>query len=245
MGRICLAAFMLAALPLSSCSINSIEGSGIVVSETREVGGFDRISLSSMGLVVLTQGDEESLDVSADDNIMEYIVTEVRNGTLYIGLSRRAEVAVFRPTTAIKFDIGFRELTGLSVSGSGSFELGALRTPSLEVSVGGSGDIGIDDLVTDAMSTAISGSGVVVVGGEARTSSISISGSGEFHGQDLDAGAVAVGISGSGVVIVTATEKLNADISGNGTVRYFGNPVVTQSISGSGTIEAVGRRGKA
>lgn len=243
MKRIFLATCCLVALLLTSCSINTIEGSGSVTTETRDVSGFNGIALSNMGLVVITQGDEESLRVTADDNLMEYIVTEVRNGTLHIGLKQRAAMAVLRPTAPIKFDIGLVDLTGLAVSGSGSFEIGALETPSLEIAVGGSGDIGIDRLVTEQMATAISGSGVVVVGGVARTNTIAISGSGEFHGQDLDAEVVAAGISGSGLVIVTATDRLDVDISGNGTVRYFGDPKVTESISGNGTVEALGSRG--
>jgi hypothetical protein len=242
MKGILLATCLLVALLPVSCSINAIEGSGIVTSEQRDVSGFSGVALSNMGLVVLTQGDEEGLRVTADDNLMEYIVTEVRNGTLHIGLKRGAAMAVLRPTAPIRFDIDFKDLTGLAVTGSGSFEIGTLDTPSLEIAVGGSGDVGIDRLVTQQLTTAISGSGVVVVGGETRTNSIAISGSGEFHGRDLDAEAVAAGISGSGVVIVTATERLDVDISGNGTVRYFGSPQVTRSITGNGTIEALGSR---
>jgi hypothetical protein len=228
---------------VAGCSLNAIEGSGVVDVEMRDVSGFDRVALSHTGNVVLRQGDSEGLSVRADDNLMQYIETEVRNGTLHIGVSPRAATAVLRPTVPITFDVTFKELAGLSVSGSGSFELGDLETPYFEMAVSGSGDIGIAELTAEEVRTTISGSGDISIGGSVARQSVEVSGSGRYMGQDLAAGDSRIQISGSGLVVFEAVERLDVSITGSGTVRYFGSPAVKESISGSGTLESLGERG--
>ena len=235
---------MLLALFAGSCVVGTIEGSGNVTTEARQVSGFDRVSLSNIGLVVLTQGETEGLTVRADDNLMSHIVTEVRGGTLGIGLTPRASAALLRPSAPIVFEVSFRELSGLAVSGSGSFEVGRLETGFLEMSVSGSGDIGVGGLTAEEVRTSISGSGEVGIEGEAGAQTVSVSGSGRYRAQDLVTRNGKVSVSGSGLVVLHASDALDASITGSGTVRYFGEPHVTESISGTGKLESIGPRGQ-
>jgi hypothetical protein len=234
---------MLLALFTGSCDMLTIEGSGDITTETREVRGFERVGLSNMGVVVLTQGETEGLTVRADDNLMEYVITEVREGTLRIGLTQKASLGSLRPTEPIVFDVSVRDLSGLSVSGSGSIEVGRLVTDLLAMSVSGSGSIDIGDLTADEMNTAISGSGQVSAAGEARVQTVSVSGSGRYRAQDLVTQDGDVGVSGTGLVALNVAERLDVRISGSGTVRYSGEPKVTEDISGSGSLERVGSPG--
>lgn len=243
MKRKLVVGLMFLALSAGSCVLGTIEGSGNVTTETRQVSGFDRIALSNMGVVVLTQGETEGLIVRADDNLMEYVVTEVRDGTLRIGLTQKASLGSFRPTEPIVFDVSVRDLSGLSVSGSGSIEVGRLVTDFLATSVSGSGDIGIGDLMADEVNAAISGSGQVSVVGEARVQTVSVSGSGRYLAQNLVTRDGDVSVSGSGLVALNVAERLDVGISGSGTVRYSGEPRVTEDISGSGSLERVGSPG--
>ncbi len=61
MRRTMIVGAVLLALLTSSCVVKTIEGSGNIVTETRHVSGFERISLSNIGVAVLTQGDSEGL----------------------------------------------------------------------------------------------------------------------------------------------------------------------------------------
>jgi hypothetical protein len=240
MRRKIVVGLMFMALFTGSCVMRTIEGSGNITTETREASGFERVGLSNMGVVVLTQGETEGLTVRADDNLMEYVVTEVRDGTLWIGLTRKASVGSLRPTEPIVFDVSVRELSGLSVSGSGLIEIGRLVTDFLSIAVSGSGDIDIGDLTAGEVNAAISGSGRVSVAGEARVQTVSVSGSGRYSAQDLVTQDGDVSVSGSGLVALNATERLDVGISGSGTVRYSGDPRVTEDISGSGRLVHVG-----
>lgn len=243
MERKLVVSLMLLALFTGSCNMFTIEGSGDITTETREVSGFERVGLSNMGVVVLTQGETEGLTVRADDNLMEYVVTEVRDGTLRIGLTQKASLGSLRPTEPIVFDVSVRNLSGLSVSGSGSLEVGRLVTDFLAISVSGSGSIDVGDLTADEVTAAISGSGQVSVVGEARAQTVSVSGSGGYRAQYLITLESDVSVSGSGLVALNAAERLDVRISGSGTVRYSGEPGITEDISGSGSLKRVGSPG--
>jgi hypothetical protein len=239
-----LAACVLLLAPLAGgCIGTPIEGSGNVVSEARQVSGFEGVALSSIFVAVLTQGDTEGLTVRADDNLMEYIVTEVRDGTLRVGLTPSAAMGGLRPSAKIEVDIAFKELSALSVSGSGSLEVGHLETDLLEVSVSGSGNLGVRELTAMEVSTSISGSGQVSIDGEARAQAVNVSGSGRYRSLELVTQAGDVSVSGSGLVALTATDRLDVRISGSGTVRYSGDPRITESISGSGKLKRVDSSG--
>ncbi len=65
---------------LSGCMINiqdSITGNGHVVKQNRDVSEFTSIKVGSGIDVFLTQGDNRTLEVEADENLQSWIRTEV------------------------------------------------------------------------------------------------------------------------------------------------------------------------
>src|SRR5512134_3419247 len=50
-------------------------GSGNVITQTREVGDFDKVSFSSFGELTIQQGESESLSIEAEDNVLAEIET--------------------------------------------------------------------------------------------------------------------------------------------------------------------------
>ncbi len=228
---------------LLACSLGSfgtVRGSRNLITESRNVSNFDRVSLSGSGEVLITQGGEESLTVETDDNIMQYVTTEVRSGTLYLGFDTERNKSI--SPSRLRFTLGVDDLVGLNISGSGDMTAASLDTDRLDVKVGGSGDVRIDSLATGAVDVQISGSGEIELAGEADGQDITISGSGEVRTGDLQSETVEVRISGSGDATVWATESLDARITGSGSVRYYGSPTVNSSGSGSGKISSLGEK---
>jgi hypothetical protein len=236
----------LAVLPalvaLGACTIERIEGSGNIVTEERDVRGFNSVSLSTMGDVTIVQGDVESLTVRADDNFMQYIVSEVKNGDLHLGISKLARQARLRPTRQIEFRLTVDDLDGIAVAGSGSVRSPELATDRLDIAVSGSGDVEIVSLSADAVDIAISGSGNVELRGETDRQSVAISGSGRYEAPGLQSRRAEVAISGSGNATVDVTDSLDAHVSGSGSLAYYGDPKVARSVTGSGTVRSIGSR---
>jgi hypothetical protein len=236
--------FMLMVFLIGACgSCASIRGSGNVTTETRSVSDFNRVSLSGFGKLILTQGEEESLTVTADDNIMPYIKTEVRGETLYLGLNfpRFSRIS---PSQPIRFTLTVKNIAGLDISGSGSVEAGSIDTDQLKVDVSGSGDVRLDSLTTEKLKVDISGSGKVNLagGGEVMEQDIVINGSGQYQAGKLRSQTVEVMVSGSSEATVWATDSLEVQIRGSGSVGYYGYPSIDSSSSGSGHLKSLGQR---
>lgn len=212
----CLATSALAACVISvggsSCSWQSIHGSGIAATETRQVPAFRRIEIHGSAQLVARVGEPQSLTVTCDDNLISYVETEVRGDTLEIGLKPGS----YSFHSDLEIELSVPELQSLAIHGSADADISGLSGASFEVAVSGSGDV-----------RAL---------GSVERLSASIFGSGDLDFFGVSARQAEVSISGSGDIAVQASERLEAMISGSGDVRYRGNPSATISVSGSGTV---------
>ena len=210
--RLRLALALLAVLLLvSACSVT--KGSGRVVTETREVGGFTKVELSGSGELTIEKTGTESLSISAEDNLLPQLTSDVSGGTLTLGTKPNTSIL---PTKPITYSLTVKDLTGIAVSGSGS--------------------VRASDLTTNSLTTKISGSGTITASGAVNDQDVDISGSGRYQAEQMTSKAVKAQISGSGTASVLASDLLDVKISGSGTLTYSGNPQVTQQISGSGKL---------
>ena len=234
-----LATLILPALLVLTSGCTSIDGSGNIITEEREVSGIERIEVSGSGEVILAQGDDESLRIETDDNVMEYVKAEMNGSTLELGF--RSEFRSISPSK-LTFYVSVEVLESLSVSGSGEIESDRIETDSMDISISGSGSVNIAQLVSGEVQTEISGSGEIDLAGETDSQDIDISGSGEYRAGELCGRSVKVKVSGSGDATVCAEETLEADISGSGSVSYYGRPAINMSGSGSGEVNSLGVR---
>lgn len=186
-------------------------GSGNVITETREVSGFDEIVLAGSGEVVVDIDGTESVVIEAEDNLMPLIETEVRNGRLELGMKSSASI-----TKEIRYTISAIALEGLSIAGSGKIIATNLEPP--------------------AFAADISGSGQIVASGTTADLFVEISGSGVFAGENLVSETGRAKVSGSGIAVVHVTGELDATVSGSGRVEYLGSPTLDKSVSGSGEV---------
>lgn len=228
---------VLMVLLLSACQV--VRGSGDVQTETRSVSGFDRVSLSGQGELILTQGEQESLEIEAEDNILAVIETTVRGDTLHIDIRDRT---VIRPTEPIRFYLTMPEIAGFELSGSGALTADVIDADRLDLQVSGSGEISIDSLSAASLTVDISGSGDAEIAGQVTNQTIGISGSGLYRAADLQSETVDVEVNGSGEATVWVDQALTIEVNGSGTANYYGTATVTQNINGSGTVNDLGER---
>ena len=221
-------------LILSACFFDTIKGSGNIITEERELAPFDEISLRVSGNVIITQGENQSVEISTDDNIMSIITTEVKNGKLVI-CSRGN---IFR-YSKLEIDIIIPEIQGLYVSGSGHIRGNEeILCNDIDIKVSGSGKVNLT-LSAEDINTNISGSGKINLNGKAEELKVKISGSGDLNSEDLACEDASVRVSGSGDCRINATEDLDASISGSGNVYYKGNPDISTKVSGSGSVQKI------
>src|SRR6266540_758553 len=130
-------------LAVGSLLFRELKGSGIVVSERRQVSGFDKIYCRSSGTLRVTQSGTESLTIEADNNLMELIETKVEDGELRIRLWFRGKVTKITPTRLI-YNVAVKQLRG--VTACGKLEAAHLRTDHLTVATDGSAEAVLTDL---------------------------------------------------------------------------------------------------
>ncbi len=227
------------ALLITACCA-TIQGSGNVITEPRQVSSFDRVSFSGSGEVIVTQGQHESLTVEAEDNIMPHITTKVKHRTLVLGFKRGDWWNAIRPTKPIKYNLSVKDIVGFDISGSGSISAASIKSDDMELDVSGSGNVVIGSLTAEILKTRISGSGKCDLSGQVMKQAIDISGSGKYRARKLDSKMVTAEISGSGNVSVWVRDKLDVKISGSAKVNYYGRPSVTMDVSGSGSVRSLG-----
>jgi hypothetical protein len=231
---------LVALATVTACS-GFVRGSGDLITETRQVSNFDRISIEGSGEAIIMQSGNESLTIETDDNIMAHIKAEVEGGTLKLGIKERNFPINLVSPTRLVFTVGVDDFNGLSISGSGAIMAETLDTKRLEANISGSGKVKISNLAADQVNVEISGSGLVdLVGGEAAEQDISISGSGKYLAGGLCSPLINLSVSGSGEATVCAVDTLDADLSGSGNVNYYGQPSVSITSSGSGNIRNLG-----
>ncbi len=216
--------------------IRTVDGTGNIITESRKVSGFDRVNLSGFGEVIIEVGDEESLTVITDDNIMPYVRTEVKNNTLILDFDDNGFERGYNPTDGIKFNLVVTELSRVDISGAGSIEVNELETEKLRADLSGAGTLEVDSLTADELIIHISGAGTVVVSGKVQGQELSHSGVGSYNAAELESETAIVEISGAGSATLWVTDSLDVSISGLGQVVYYGTPRIIQSVSGLGNL---------
>lgn len=214
-----------------------IQGSGNLVSEVREVSGFNAIILSGMGDLEIKIGDTESLTIEADDNVIDHIESYVSGSTLHIGFERFFNII---PSGGITYTLTVKDLNGIEVSGYGDVYLASLHTDNLVVEVSGGGRVTVNDLTANSLAVNLSGAGDFELSGIVDHQKVNLSGAGSYNAGDLQSTDAEIDISGAGSAQLWVSDALDVNLSGVGSLQYYGEADVTQNISGIGKVIALG-----
>ncbi|MBR9921718.1 MAG: DUF2807 domain-containing protein [Bacteroidetes bacterium] len=217
----------------SSCDFMgpSIQGEGELVQKKINLDGFSGIALGTNATIELRKGPH-SVEVSAQQNILDNLEIEVDRGRLKINNNQRVS-----RSKEVTIRVSLPELDELVIGGSGNILGEDLfdDIDNLELNIGGSGNISLD-FEADRVDISIAGSGDMTLSGTAESVDISVSGSGDVDANQLNTDRCDVSIAGSGDVRIGVEEKLEVSIAGSGDVYYRGRPKVKSSIAGSGGV---------
>jgi hypothetical protein len=225
-------------LLVSACGFIPSRGSGDLITETREVSGFEAVEFSGAGRVEIIQDGSESITIETDDDVMEHVVTEVRGKTLIVRLDFDGPISIV--PTEMNVTLHVRELDEISISGAWDVTAESLEADRLDADLSGAGSIRIETLSADDLTLDVSGAGGVNIGGEVRSARVNLSGAGKYHAGDLQTETTSIDISGAGEATVWATESLDVEVSGAGQVDYYGSPTISFDQSGAGDVHSLG-----
>jgi hypothetical protein len=207
---------------VSSCImgfLETISGNGNVITVSREVADFKSIEAASGLNVFITFGNTLSLEVEADENLQDVILTEVNSGVLRVHTNKN-----IRKATAKNVRISVPTLEDIEVSSAADVRCeNILKTDRLEISVSSAGQLRLE---TDAkeVSAEASSSGSIELRGESDDLDITVSSAGSIDADRLEVKFCKVSASSAGNAKVWVTDQLQAEASSAGNIQYKGEP---------------------
>lgn len=196
-----------------SCAFWGIRGNGKLKTENRNISDFTKLETAGAYLVKVKCGDEPSLKITAEENLLPYIRSNIYGKTLRIDTRKNIS-----PRKEIVIEITVNDLRELNCSGANS--------------------ISVKNINTDEFTVNLSGAGNIKLTGITGKLDAKIAGAGNLDAKDLKAEDVYVSVSGTGNAEVYSSNYLNASVSGVGSIDYYGNPKEAKTnVSGVGSIK--------
>lgn len=226
---------IVAALILSSCNFNfGKKGNGNVITQERNVSeNFTEVRGSAGLNVYLTQGTENKISVEADENLQQFIKTDITNGKLHITTSENIGWS-----KAKKVYVTFIELNNIEAS-SGADIVGnsIIKSENLSLKCSSGADMKVEVFSKELIAHTSSGADLKLSGKASSFSAKASSGS-DINAKELSTlNCVAEASSGANISL-NVKEKLDAKASSGANISYYGRPTsVNANKSSSGSVK--------
>jgi hypothetical protein len=221
----------------TSCRFNAVRGSGNMITETRNVGSFDRIEINNSYKVIIKQDTAGSskLTINADDNLLKYIKTDVSGGKLHIFNKKN-----IHSREGLTITVTVKDIKEISASGTENVESdGKLTVKNLKFDISGITKLNMQ-LDAAEITTDISGMAKMTLTGQASVHRVQMSGMCKLDAFDLVVGDYDIESSGIGKCDINVLNRLDVHTSGASTINYKGNPkTINNNKSGAGSLKKV------
>ena len=211
-----------------------IKGDGNITTTSRSTDSYEGLKVAGSMDIKLVEGKEGDITIKGDSNLMEYIITEVKDNKLIVKTKKGYNL---KSTKAIVVTVPYESISSVSLSGSGDIDnSGTIEATDFDVSLAGSGDI-ILNVSAKNIESSIAGSGDISLKGSTDNLMTKVAGSGDFNGKSLNSKNVEAKIAGSGDISIVCNGELKVRITGSGDVKYSGSPTNKDTkITGSGSV---------
>ncbi|NWG17648.1 MAG: DUF2807 domain-containing protein [Chloroflexi bacterium] len=231
-------------LPVAACgdmvisNPDIIQGSGNIVTESREVSGFQAIEMDNPGRLIITQGDAEALTVEADDNILPLLTSVVADGKLTLDSKPDSS---YTSKGEIIFRVTVKDLNTLTLTSAGNTELDRLNTTTLAIGVMSAGNLRLGTLIVknDLSITVASAGAVSAERVECQNLNLTGNGSGSADIKAVSAVKIVAKITSAGSVTLAGTaDEQDIQVSGSGhyNAQDLDSAIVRAAAGSSGDI---------
>ncbi len=194
-----------------SFNFKGVKGSGTMGTETRDVTGFKGVDVGGRFEVEISAQKEYGVEIQADDNLLQYVRTEVRNGVLHIETDRRIT------PSSLRVKVSAPEIDSLDVSGVANVTATNIKSSSFKLDS--------------------SGASKIKLAGETGKLIVDISGATKIDAEGLATVDANVDASGASIVTLNVSGELRGDTSGASKVLYVGTPAnILKNTSGAGKV---------
>ncbi|MFV0590540.1 MAG: head GIN domain-containing protein [Draconibacterium sp.] len=218
------------ATTMNACVFSpSVKGNGNVVEDNRQLSDFDAIKASRGMNVYITMSDTYKVVVKADENLLEYIETELDGDVLMIRSN-----ANIRNAKAKAVYVSLPRLEALkSGSGSNVFSENTLEVNDIDISASAGANIKLTLEAGNVQASASAGSNIFL-DGKANFIGAKASSGSNIKAGDLKCKKAEVKVSSGANIWTSAENSLTAKASSGGNICNTGNPSETNISKSSG-----------
>ncbi len=195
----------------------ALVGSGRMVTEARAVPPFTAVSVSAAGHLFVVQTGVESLEITAEDNVLPLLRAEVQGGRLILGPVPGFDVL---QTREVEYRLTVRDLRDIEASGASRVEVSGIRA--------------------DALAVRLSGASTLTASGDAGRLVLQLSGASRCLAEELRMGLLSADLSGASRARLRVSDRIDADLSGASALEYLGDPRVAARVSGGSVVRRLG-----
>ncbi|MBS1744729.1 MAG: DUF2807 domain-containing protein [Bacteroidetes bacterium] len=202
--------------------------------EARTISSFHAIEVSNGIDLILKQGNDEAVAVSATTpEIRNRIKTEVVNGELKIYFDSKG-LRSWKNNGQLKAYVSFKNLDRLEAnSGADVTTDGDINVQSLSIDLSSGADFNGSVIASQLDVKQSSGSDMTIKGRVADLKITTNSGS-DFDGYDLESETCMADASSGSDIEITVNKNLKASASSGGDIKYKGNASLTSINNSSG-----------
>ncbi|WP_027381210.1 DUF4252 domain-containing protein [Chryseobacterium daeguense] len=225
------------------------ENTSYLSGETRNVGEFSGIQVSTGVNVVFKQESPANIKVIADADKLQYIITKVDNGVLKVYVDNKGQKNL--KFKNISVNVSSPRMDNIKTSSGATFTtINSVNENNLEIDAS-SGSVvkGKFNIANSTKVEATSGTSLKVevnsknldfkgssgsdtnIGGQAGTAVFDISSGALCKAENFRANHVRAESTSGASLSVNAVEKLDVKASSGGLIKYKGNPEITSDIS--------------
>jgi hypothetical protein len=206
-----------------------VSGKGEIVKQERQVGQFDAIDIGGGQEVVLLQGDDYSVVIETNANLLDQIDIVLINTTVSIEYNK------IKRYDELKFYITAPDFKMIKASGASEvMSPETLKGDDLEIIANGASEIKLK-LDYNNVITKATGASEVKLSGKATSHVVEASGASEVKAKEFETQSTVANASGASEIFVNTSSNLTYDISGASEVKYLNAPenLVIRSNSGN------------
>ncbi len=213
-----------------------IAGSGDVVELDRDLAGFDSLDISNAFDVEVSQGNEYSVIIRIDDNLVDYLEVSLVGSELNIGMESGRNYGFTSIT--LEAEVTMPELSAIDASGASNARISGFSSDAaFRANVSGASNLE-GELAAGDVRIDVSGASSVELSGSSSDLDLDVSGGSNVDFIDFASADASVHLSGASDVAVNVSGTLNVDASGASHVEYSGDPTLGRiELSGASSMD--------
>jgi hypothetical protein len=200
-----------------------VKGSKVLKRESRDISNVQNIEVQSGIMVYLRIGDVETMEIEAEDNLIQHINTITTANTVKIELPGNI---VFSDILPVKIYLQLNKIENLKASeGASIISTNTLSSNKISINLSKGSEVKVDLNCKDLSVNMLGGSAANITG-KTVNGNFEIKGASKFEGDNLSAEICSVVASGASEIRLNADKQISITASQGSKITYFGNPLV-------------------